>query len=69
MSDKESVLEEIQKAQDMVHRMCAGKQKWVMSIPAQPERDPDLVIYRALTAARRLIEDGDGFGAIHFKRP
>ena len=69
MSDKESVLEGIQKAIDMVSALCAGKQKWIMSITPQPERDPDMVIYRALTAARRLIEDGDGFGTIHFKRP
>ena len=69
MSDKASVLEGIQKAIDMVSALCAGKQKWIRSIPPQPERDPDVVIYRALTAARRLIEDGDGFGAIHFKRP
>ena len=57
MSDKASVLEGIQKAIDMVSALCAGKQKWIRSIPPQPERDPDLVIYRASTAARRLIED------------
>ena len=54
MSDKASVLEGIQKAIDMVSALCAGKQKWIRSIPPQPERDPDVVIYRALTAARRL---------------
>ena len=54
MSDKESVLEGIQKAIDMVSALCAGKQKWILSIPPQPERDPDLVILRALTAARRI---------------
>ena len=44
MSDKASVLEGIQKAQDMVSAPCAGKQKWIRSIPPQPERDPDVVI-------------------------
>ena len=36
MSDKESVLEGIQKAIDMVSALCAGKQKWIRSIPPQP---------------------------------
>jgi hypothetical protein len=40
----------------MVSALCDGKQTWTMRIPAEPDRDPDLVIARALGMAKRAIE-------------
>ena len=51
------VLEGIEKAQRMVSELCAGRRTWIMSIPARPDYDPDLVIGQALHDARTLIEE------------
>ena len=44
-------------AWQIVNDLCAGKKRWVMSVPAEPDRDPDLVIGAALDILRRLIEE------------
>jgi hypothetical protein len=31
-------------AQNMVSDLCQGRRDWMMSIPARPDHDPDLVI-------------------------
>jgi hypothetical protein len=59
MSD---VLEQIEKAREMVSALCKprgseGSREWVMSIPARPDHDPDIVIASALGAARHEIEN------------
>ena len=51
----EQVLDEIESAHEMVCDLCTGKKRWVMSIPAQPDRDPDLVIGLALQNAAQFI--------------
>ena len=38
----------IRMAQSMVSMLCHRSRRWVMSIPAQPNQDPDLVIGRGL---------------------
>ena len=53
-------LEAIEKALVMVHALCQPKgsrehRDWIMSIPARPNHDPDLVISKALYQARRVI--------------
>ena len=52
-------LEEIKKlryaAHAMVSSLCRGDKKWIMSIPANEQSDPDLVIGRALCAMDELI--------------
>lgn len=53
----------LEKAMDMVSALCKprgskGSREWIMSIPAQPEHDPDLVIADALSKAKRFIKQG-----------
>ena len=42
-------------AQKMVSDLCHGKREWIMSIPARPDYDPDLVIGKALRDGQRLL--------------
>lgn len=42
----------LDKAVNMVGRLCEGSQEWVMHIPARPDKDPDIVISNALHASR-----------------
>jgi hypothetical protein len=53
-------LEKIDRALAMVAALCKpreteGAREWIMSIPAEPDRDPDLVIADALHAARAAL--------------
>lgn len=50
----ESVIAEIDKAQDEVKALCHGK-RWIMCVPARPDEDSDLVISGALRAAKNAI--------------
>jgi len=58
----DDVLKKLDAAQDMVTALCKppgskGAREWVMSIPARPDYDPDLVISDALySASRRICE-------------
>lgn len=50
----------IEKAQEMIAALCkprgtVGAREWMMSIPARPDYDPDLVIADALRAAKAVI--------------
>ena len=44
------------KAVGIVGALCGGRQKWIMSIPARPDVDPDLIIKDALDDIVRVIE-------------
>lgn len=51
----------IQKAMAMVGALCrprgsANAREWIMSIPAKPDKDPDLVIADGLIAGREALE-------------
>jgi hypothetical protein len=51
----------IETAMGMVTALCLprgteGARNWIMSIPARPDYDPDLVIARGLTAAEKEID-------------
>jgi hypothetical protein len=47
----EEVLEaRVRAAYDMIQALNDGRRKWIMSIPARVDHDPDLVIHVALTA-------------------
>jgi len=55
MSEKMSREQRIDRAHKMVQALCrrrgsAGSREWIMSIPAQPDYDPDLVIGDGLMA-------------------
>lgn len=57
----EEVLQAIEKAHDMVTALCKpkgseGSREWIMSIPAQPDYDPDLIISNALSKAEKFIK-------------
>jgi len=67
MSDKQKLQkykQHIAAAHAMVSDLCTGKRKWIMSIPAQMDYDPDLVIGQALRDADRMLDElgaqGDG---------
>lgn len=49
------MLAKIDRAYDAVNALCVGKREWLMSIPARPDHDPDLIIGDALLAARNEI--------------
>jgi len=58
MSDKdelERVLSKIAKAEAKVSKLCSGDEKWMMSIPARPDHDPDIVISDALREAKAAL--------------
>lgn len=48
-------LAKIDRAYDVVSALCEGEREWLMSIPARPDHDPDLIIGDALLAARNEI--------------
>ena len=53
--------EEVKAAHDMVSALCLprgskGSREWIMSIPARPDYDPDLVITSGLMAAEKHIK-------------
>jgi hypothetical protein len=50
-----TVDEMIAAADKMVSDLCDGSRRWLMSIPARPDDDPDLVIGRALHEASKEI--------------
>jgi len=56
-----SQAERIDKALDMVSALCKprhteGSREWIMSIPARPGRDPDLVIADGLAAGCEALD-------------
>ena len=48
-------LEKIAKAEAKISSLCSGDEEWIMSIPARPEHDPDLVISSALHSAKAAL--------------
>ncbi len=39
-----------------VNALCHGSRRWTMTVPAEPDRDSDLVIGRALDGVSTLVE-------------
>jgi hypothetical protein len=56
MNEPMTLEEAIAAAENKVSALCDGKEKWTMRIPADPDRDADLVIARALGMAKRAID-------------
>lgn len=52
---KPDVLVLIEKAWEEVAGLCSGKRRWTMRVPAEEDRDSDLVIGGALDAAKDEI--------------
>ena len=46
----------IERAFQMVSSLCLGRKRWVMSIPPQPDEDPDFVIGDGLIAGRDALK-------------
>lgn len=46
-------------ATDMVSDLCNGRKKWIMSVPAEADRDPDLVISHSLHDISDLLAEID----------
>lgn len=44
-------------AHEMINALCNRRREWIMSIPARPDHDPDLVIGASLRDNIRLIAD------------
>lgn len=49
------VMEAIGIAKQCVADLCSGKQQWNMRIPADPDKDPDLIISAALNLASHFV--------------
>ncbi|MFZ3043713.1 MAG: hypothetical protein WA058_01220 [Minisyncoccia bacterium] len=49
------IIEQLEKAHKVVVELCDGTRKWIMHIPADVERDPDLIIGGALREAQKEI--------------
>jgi hypothetical protein len=47
--------EHIAKAHALIDDLCNGRREWIMSVPARPDYDPDLVIAAALTKAEEEL--------------
>jgi hypothetical protein len=47
----------IEKAHNHVAALCEGKTKWTMRIPADEDRDSDLVISAGLSAGEKLLAE------------
>lgn len=47
--------EKIERARQMVYDLCSGKERWVMRVPAQPDRDSDLIIMAGLDAVETIL--------------
>lgn len=57
---KQSLRERIRAALDLIGRICTGEQKWDMHVPAEPERDPDLILSGLLRDLERACADHEG---------
>ena len=51
----ESIKARAEAAHRTVSDLCARRTTWVMHVPAEPDRDPDLVISAALRDVDRLL--------------
>lgn len=54
-AQRKEVIAKIDLALLTVVALCQGEMRWTMSVPAQPDRDPDLVIGAALQAAKDVL--------------
>ena len=45
----------IDRATVKVNKLCSGKDRWTLSVPARPDYDPDIIIMDALRKARDII--------------
>ena len=52
----EAIIAKIDRAWQEVSDLCSGKRRWTMTVPAERDRDSDLVIGDALTEARRYLD-------------
>jgi hypothetical protein len=62
MSEKLNIEDRIERALQMVHALCRPRgskdgREWIMSIPARPDYDPDLVISDGLMAGRSAASE------------
>jgi hypothetical protein len=57
MSEKDAVDAAVEKAHGIISDLCHGRINWRMSIPAQPDSDPDLVIGEALRLQAARLSD------------
>lgn len=55
MTAPNDALAAIQRARDEVAKLCEGKRRWTMSVPARPNEDSDLIIADALDAGEKAV--------------
>lgn len=56
MKKEWEVKQHLEAAHKMVSALCHGERRWIMSVPAQPDYDPDLVIGQALGDADKILQ-------------
>lgn len=58
-ADLDAIREDLNQASSTLTRLCNGQERWRMSIPAQPDGDPDLILARGLKAADDAVAEVD----------
>ena len=51
----EEIIRRIERAEQEVFDLCSGKRRWTMTVPAEENRDSDLLIGGALAEARKFL--------------
>lgn len=54
-SSRDDVVAKLDAAMQVVSALCKREIEWIMSIPARPDKDPDLIISGALCAAKSQL--------------
>jgi len=52
---RRAALMSIDRAEQEVHDLCSGKRRWTMTVPAEPDRDSDLLMIDAFDKARAIL--------------
>jgi len=55
--DLEALKADYEKARQTISDLCHQRKRWIMSIPARPDYDPDLLIGAAIGHGKTLIDE------------
>lgn len=53
---KEELKAKVEKAHQVIHDLCQGKREWIMSIPADRDGDPDLILNDTLMLLEERVK-------------
>lgn len=61
---RETIRARVEAADKHISDLCSGKARWTMRVPAEPDRDSDLVLSAALADVERLLAVADAAVAL-----